>query len=163
MKTQASKGSDEVKEQAASISEMTEVLRKNLEQALRSGLKFQKETGKWWSSVYSPANCTQQWQEQLNAMTRTANSLLPLTQKPLGEVIDLVEKNSRVSAELVRKAVEAAQTPGIAESQAKWREFWTSSMGAVQSSTEAISQINSKAIDSWAEFIRKGGNGAEAR
>ena len=159
MKTHTTKENSDVKEQAASIAEMTEALRKNCEQALRNGLKFQEEAGRWWSSVLNPATCVQQWQEQLNAVTRTANSVLPLAQKPFGEVIDLVEKNSRSSAEIVKKAIEAAQSPALAESQAKWSEFWTSSLGAVQSNTEALSQINSKMMDSWAEFIRKGADG----
>jgi hypothetical protein len=161
MKT--SKGTEEAKEQAASIAEMTEVLRKNCEQALRTGLKLQEEAGRWWSSAFNPASCVQHWQEQLNAVTHTANSLLPLAQKPVAELIDLMQKNSQASAALLKKATEASQSPGVAESQAKWTEFWTSSLGAVQSNTEALSQINSRMIDSWAELIRKGGFGGEAR
>lgn len=157
------KGMDEAKEQAASIAEMTEVLRKNCEQALRTGLKFQEEAGRWWNAAFNPANCVQHWQEQLNAVTRTANSVLPLGQKPVGEIIDLLEKNSQASAELMKKAVAAGQSSTLAESQAKWTEFWTSSLGAAQSQTEALANINSRLIDSWAEFIRKGAQDAEAR
>jgi hypothetical protein len=161
MKT--NKGTDDVKEQAASIAEMTEGFRKNCEQALRTGLKFQEETGRRWTSAFNPASCVEHWQEQLNAVTRTANSLVPLAQKPVGELIDLVESSNQASADLLKKAMEASQSPGVAESQAKWTEFWTSSLGAVQSNTEALSQINSRIIDSWAEFIRKGGVASEAR
>jgi hypothetical protein len=157
------KGTDETKEQAASIAEMTEVLRKNCEQAMRTGLKFQEETGRWWNAAFNPANCVQQWQEQLNAVTRTANGLLPLAQKPIGEINDLLEKNSHASAELVKKAVAASQSSTLAECQAKWTDFWTSSLGAAQSQTEALSNINSRMMDSWAEFIRKGAQEAEAR
>lgn len=163
MKTQASKGTDEAKEQTASITEMTEVLRKNCEQALRAGLKFQEEAGRWWNSAFNPASCAQNWQEQLNAATRTANSILPLAQKPVGEMIELVEKNGRAGADLMKKALAAAQSPSVAESQAKWTEFWTASLGAAQSNTEALSQMNSKLIDSWSEFIRKGGDFTETR
>lgn len=164
MKTSASKAAaDEAKEQAASVAEMTETLRKNYEQALRTGIKFQEEAGRWWSSVFNPTNCVQQWQEQVNFMTRTANSLLPLAQKPVGEIIDLVEKNGRSSAELMKKAMDAGQSVGLAESQCKWSDFWTSSLGMAQSNTEALSQINSRVIDSWADFIRKGSDAAESR
>ena len=79
------------------------------------------------------------------------------------EVISLMEKNSKTGAELMKKAVDAAQTPVIAESQAKWMDFWTSSMGAVRSNTEAVSEMSSKAIDSWIDFVRKNTEVTEVR
>jgi len=163
MKTHTNKGSEEAKDQARSMSEMADAVRKNCEQALRTSLKFQEEAGRWWGSVFNPATCTQQWQERLNSATCTANSLMPLAQKPVSELIDLAEKNSRATADLMKMALEATQTPSIAESQAKWTEFWTSSLGTVQSNTEALSQISSRAIDSWAGFIRKNTETAEVR
>jgi len=51
----------------------------------------------------------------------------------------------------------------LAESQAKWIEFWTTSMGAVRSQTEAISEISNKAIDSWVDFVRKNTEVTEMR
>src|SRR5258708_2945537 len=107
MKT--TKTNDEAKEQATSMSEMADTLRNNREQALRTSLKFQEEAGRWWGSVFNPGACAQQWQQQLNSATHTANSLWPLAQKPIGDLIDVAEKNSRASAELTKKAWEAAQ------------------------------------------------------
>src|SRR5947209_7121697 len=80
MKTSKQTHAD-TKDQAACMAEMAEALRENCEQALRTSLKFQEEAGRWWTSVVDPAACAQQWQQQLNAATRTANSVLPLTQK----------------------------------------------------------------------------------
>jgi hypothetical protein len=161
MKT--TKTSDEAKDQAASISEMSDAMRKNCEQALKTSLKLQEEAGRWWGSVFNPAACAQNWQEQLNTATRTANTILPLAQKPVSELIDLVEQNSRTSADLMKKALGAAQTPALAESQAKWAEFWTSSLQAARANTETLSQIGAKAIDSWSGFIRTNADAAESR
>jgi hypothetical protein len=155
MKTHTSKATDDTKEQSATMAEVADTLRKNCEQALRTGLKFQEEAGRWWSSVLNSATCAQQWQEQLNAATRTANSLLPLTQKPMSEMIDFIEKSTQSTAELVKKASEAAQAPALAESQTKWADFWSSSLNVARSNAEALSQINSRAIESWSEFLRK--------
>jgi hypothetical protein len=154
MKSQTSKTNDEMNEQTASMSEMADALRKNCEQALRSGLKLQEEAARWWGSVFNVTTCAQQWQEQLNAATRTANSLLPLTQKPLSEMIEFLEKSTRSTAQLVKKASEAAQAPAAGDSQAKWAEFWTASLSVARTNAEAFSQINSKAIDSWSQFVR---------
>jgi hypothetical protein len=155
MKTQTSRATEDAKEQAASMAEMAESLRKNWEEALRTGLKLQEEAAHWWSSVFNPSNYAQQWQEQLNAVTRTANSLLPLTQKQMSEMVGFLEKSSQSTAELARKASEVVQAPALGEKQAKWAEFWTSSLDVARSNAETLSQINSRAIDSWAEFLRK--------
>ncbi len=145
------------------MSDIADTARKNCEQALHTSLKFQEEAGRWWGSVFNAAACAQNWQDQLNSATHTANSLLPLAQKPVSELIELAEKNSRTSAELVRKALEAAQTPVLSDSQAKWTEFWTASLHAARSNSEALSQIGSKAFDSWASFIRTNAEAAENR
>lgn len=145
------------------LSEMTEAALKNYEQALRTSLKLQEEAGKWWSSMLHQSNCGQDWQKRVSSVTGMANSLVPVAQRRLEEVMGLVEKNSHTSAELMKKAVDAAQTPALAESQAKWMDFWTSSMGAVRANAEAVSQISSKALDSWIEFVRKSSEAAEVR
>ena len=161
MKT--TKSAEQTREHAATMSDMADAARKNYEQALHTSLKFQEEAGRWWSSVFNTAVCAQSWQDQIASATRTANTLLPLTQKPIGELIELAEKNSRTSANLVRKALEATQSPVVSESQAKWTEFWTESLHAARSNTEALSQIGSKAFDSWATFIRSNAEPADNR
>ena len=155
MKSQTTKGNENAKEQAASVAEMTEAFRQTCEQALRTGLKFQEESGRWSTAVFNSANCVQNWQEQLKAVTHTANSLLPLVQKPIGEIIDLAEKNRQSSADLMKKAMNASRACGLAESQPKWSDFWTTSLGAVQANNEALTQISSRMLDSWADFMQK--------
>jgi hypothetical protein len=154
---------NEPKDQTKPMSEMADAALKNYEQALQTSLKLQEEAGRWWSSMLNQTTFCQDWQKRVGNVAGMANNFVPLAQRRMEEVIDLMEKNSRTSADLVKKAVDAAQTPTIAESQAKWREFWTSSMGAVRANTEAVSHISSKAIDSWIDFVRKNGELAEAR
>jgi len=163
MKSQTSKTTDEAKAQAASMSDMADALRKNWEQALRTSLKLQEESGRWWSSIYNPASAVQQWQEQLTAATRTANGLMPLVQKPVAEMVDFLEKSTQTSAELFKMASEAAQTPAGPDCQSKWSELWTQSLKVARSNAEALAQVNVKAIDSWAEFLRKTGEAGTLR
>ncbi len=145
------------------VSGAADTAMKNYEQAIRTGLRLQEEASKWWTSMFNQGNYTQDWQKRMTDLTGMANHLMPLAQKRMEDVMGLMEKNSRTSAELFKKAVDAAQTPVLSESQAKWMEVWTSSMGAVRSNTEAFSQISSKAIDSWIDFIRKNTEATEAR
>jgi hypothetical protein len=152
-----------MKDYTKPVSEIADNALRNYEQAVRTGLKLQEEAGKWWSSMFNQASFAEDWQKRLNQMTGMANSLVPLAQRRMEEVMTLMEQNSRTGAELVKKAVDAAQTPVMAESQAKWMEFWTSSMGAVRSNAEAVSQISSKTIDSWIDFVRKNSDFVESR
>jgi len=43
----------------------------------------------------------------------------------------------------------------LADSQTKWMEVWTSSLGAAKVAAEAITQINMRGIDSCIDFIRQ--------
>ncbi len=144
------------------FAEMADTALKNYEQAVRTGLKMQEEAGKWWSSMLSKTAGTQEWQKRFTELSGMANTMMPLAQRRMEEVMSLMEKNGRTNAELMKKAVDAAQTPGMAECQAKWLEFWSSSVGAVRSNTEALTQFTSKAIDGWLDFVRKNADATEA-
>src|SRR5262245_49399186 len=143
-----------------SYMDMADQAMKNYEHALQTGLKLQEEAVRWWSGVFNQSG-TQDWQNRMTNFTTMANDVLPVAQKRMEEVLSLMEKNGRTSADLMKKAVDAAQTPVIAESQAKWVDVWTSSLGALRSNAEAISEINTRAIDSWISFVRKNAESSE--
>jgi hypothetical protein len=163
MKENAHRTKNGARDATKPMAEVAEAALKNYQQALRTGLKLQEEAGKWWASAWNQASLTEDWQKRVNCATGVANSLMPLAQKRIEEVMSLFEKNSEAGAQLLKKAVDAAQTPALAESQAKWMDFWTSSMGAVRSNAEAATEISSKAIDSWIEFVRKTGEAVETQ
>jgi hypothetical protein len=145
------------------MADLTDKALKNCEQALRTGLKMQEEAGRWWTSMFNQTTLTQDWQKRFGNMTGMASSLMPMAQRRMEEVMSLVEKNNKTGTELMQKAVDAAQTRGVAECQAKWLDFWTSSLGAVRANAEAVSELSSKAIDSWIEFVRKNTELTEVR
>ena len=144
-----------MKDREKSVSEMTDTAMKNYEQAVRTTLKLQEEAARCWSSMLNQTTLVQDWQKRLDDFSGMANKFVPLAQQRMEEVISLMEKNSRTGAELMKKAVDAAQTPVISESQAKWMEFWTSSMGAMRTNTEVFAEIGTKAVDSWIDFVRR--------
>lgn len=145
------------------INDMADNAMKNYEQAVRTGLKMQEEAGKWWSNMFNQAGFGDDWQKRMNNVSAVTSGFVPLAQKRMEEMMDLMQKNGRTTAELMKKAIDAAQTPAMAESQAKWMDFWTSSIGVLRNNTEAMTQINSKAIDAWIDYIRKNADVAEVR
>ncbi len=145
------------------MTEMTDQAMRNYEQALRTGLKLQEEAVKWWSGMLNQTTTSQDWQKRFANFSNVATGVMPVAQKRMEEVLDLMEKNSQTGADLMKKAVDAAQTPVIAESQAKWMDFWTSSLGAIRRNAEAMTQINTRAIDSWIDFVRQNTEVTEIR
>src|SRR5258707_8672715 len=137
------------------MSEMADKAMKNYEQAIRTGLKFQEEATHWWTTMLNQTASTHDWQKRVSNITSMANGMMPAAQRRMEECLELMEKNSRAGAELVKKAVDATQTPVIAESQAKWMDVCTSSLGGARSNAEALTQISTRAIDSWIDFVRK--------
>jgi hypothetical protein len=145
------------------MTEIADTMMKNCEQAFKTSMKCQDEAARWWSAVLHQTATAQDWQKRFTNLSAIANGVMPLAQERMEQMLHLMEKNTQTSADLLKKAVDAAQTPVIGESQAKWMDFWTSSLGAARSNAESIMRMNSRAIDSWIDFLRKNTEIAEIR
>ena len=142
-------------EKTKPVTELFEQATKNYEQALKTGLKLQEESGKWWTSLFNQVSSPQDWQKKVKA---TFDDVIPQTQKTIDETLKLVEQNSRTSADLFRKAVAAAQSTSLQDAQTKCLGFWEASLNALRDTTQAVVQNNTKAVESWIEFVRKNGD-----
>ncbi len=69
--------------------------------------------------------------------------------------LDLLEQNSRASVDLMKKGLEAVQTANFADTQGKLVEFCEGSLKSLKANAQAIVDINSKAIDSWMNLVKK--------
>jgi hypothetical protein len=137
------------------VSDLTEKAIKNYEQIVRTGLRLQEEVGRCWTSMLSHSTSLHDWQRPITNFTTMTNSILPDAQKRMQEALDLVEKNTRTGVELMKKAADAAQTTSLAESQNRWMDFWNSSLEAARANTEAVMQLNTRAMDAWLNVVQK--------
>jgi hypothetical protein len=142
------------KEKERTLEEITEQAIRNCEQAFRIWLKWQQEAVGLGECLTNQSGSTEDWQKRYTSFNPLAHTLQP-AQKRIEEVLDLMEKNTHTSADLLKKATEAAQTPGLAERQAKWVHVWTSSLGAMRSNAETMLQIGTRATESWIDFVQK--------
>jgi hypothetical protein len=133
-------------------SELFDQALKNYEQTLRTGLKVQEEAGRWWTNLLAQATSAQDWQKKVTA---AANDVIPPIQKRMEDYVALIEQNNRTNVDLLKKAMEAAQTATPGECQARWVEFLEGTTHALQTNAQAVTQINSKMVDSWIGFIKK--------
>jgi hypothetical protein len=125
---------------------------KNYEQTLRNGLKLQEEAGRWWTSLLNQASSVSDLQKRVTALT---NEVVAPTQKRMEEYLGLIEENNKTNVELLKEALDLAQTTAPAEYQSKMLDFCEASMKAVQANAQAVTQIQGRMIDSWVGFIKK--------
>jgi hypothetical protein len=135
---------------------------KSYEQALSAGLKFQEEAWQCWYNLLNHSASNSDWQKYFAQASAAATGVMPTAHKRLEEGLKLMEQNSKVGAELVSKAVDAARAPTFKDSQSKWMEFWKGSVSLVRTNAEAVMTINSRAMDSWIDLVQKNTEAAKA-
>ena len=151
------------REQEKLMSEIATRAIKNYEQAVRTGLKLQEEAAQWFTGLAGQSTSTQGYPHCFAKLTSVVSEALPVAQKRMDEVIELAEKNSRKSIELMKKVADAAQTPVIAESQAKWVDVGSESLAVARNNVEVLTQLGNKAFDSWIDYVRKNTDVTEVR
>jgi len=145
------------------LSEAADKAMKNYEQAVRTGLKLQEEASHLWTNLLNQSASPQDWQNRFSGATTVANGILPAAQKRLEEVLNLVEQNTKSSTDLFKKAADVCQTTTLPECQAKWLDLCTASVDLARSNLETVTQINSRAFDSWIDYVRKSADVTEVK
>ena len=97
--------------------------------AMRTGLKVQEETAKWWLEAIGDAGSITCMQKKAQEFVDNA---VPTLQQNAQECLKVLDQNSRNSLELLKKAYEAAQSESVAEVQAKMRDMWETSLATVR-------------------------------
>jgi len=132
--------------------ELFEQATKNYEQALQAGLKLHQDAAKCWMDLVSNGGSAQGWQARF---TQAATESLGAAQKRIEENLKLVEQSSRTSLDLFKKAVDVSQAETVSASQSKMQEVWEASLAALRTNAAAVTQANSKLLDSWIQFMPK--------
>jgi hypothetical protein len=157
------KSKESTSQKTKPMSEAADKAMKNYEQAVRTGLKLQEEAAHLWTSLLNQSASPQDWQKRFSSATAVANGVLPVAQKSLDDVLDLVEQNTKASTDLLKKAADVCQTTTLPEYQSKCLDLCTASLDFARSNAEAITQINSRAVDSWINYVRKSADVTEIK
>jgi hypothetical protein len=147
--------------QAASqkvVSELFDQAVETFNGALKTGLKVQEEATRWWLDVLGDAGSLQKVQHKLQEIVEDA---LPAAQKNAEECLKVLDRGSRTSMELLKKAFETGQSQSASEIQAKVRDLWEASLTALRSNAQAVVQLNARALEACSDLVGKtfAGNG----
>jgi uncharacterized protein YukE len=128
---------------------------KNYEQALKTGVRLQEESSKWWTNVLgqTKVGSPQDWQKQANA---TVDATIATLRKQVEESLKSVEDSSKTSLDLLEKAIEASRSSTVPEAQGKLQELYQTSLNALQHNLQAMTKAQAKMMESWTDYVRKG-------
>jgi polyhydroxyalkanoate synthesis regulator protein len=127
--------------------------------AMKAGVKFQEDIGRWWSDVLDQTAPVQTWQKRSREMVSEA---IPAAQRNAEEWMKVVEQNYRRSLELMRRALETENPATVAEAQTRMQDLWEASMQVIRDNAQAMAQANLHMMEAWAEILRKNLNGGRA-
>lgn len=136
----------------APASEFFDQALKNYEQALRAGLKAQEEASAYWTKLFDQTASRSDVQKQFASI---ANDVIPPAQKYMEGCVGLMEQNSRVGVELMKKGMNAVQTSNLGEWREKVMDITESSLKSMKATAQAVIDLNSKAVDSWIGVMKK--------
>ena len=139
-------------EKTKPVTDLYDQAMKSYEQALKTGVKMQEESAKYFSNLVNQNTSPQDWQKRMKSVT---DEFIPQTQKSVEEGVKLIEQTTRTSIELLKKAVATGQPTSMQDAQAKFLGLWEASLNAMRDTAVSVTQANNKAIESWVSYARK--------
>lgn len=133
------------------MSEMFNQAIETFDSALKIGVKIQEEATKWWTDMLQETDTLQEFRQRAQSMMMVA---LPTTQKSVDQYMKLLDTTYHSSMELINKAFQATQSDSLTDAQARIQEFWQATFTAMRTNAQAIVQVNTRAMEAWAEMAR---------
>lgn len=127
--------------------------------AMKAGVQFQDDVAHWWQKALGQAGSVQEWQKKSCALIAEA---IPTAQKNTEEALKLVDQNYRAGLELIKKAMDSGRSENFDQMQSKTQEVLQASVSAMRQNAQAMAQANLRAMESWADFVRRNVNGQNA-
>jgi hypothetical protein len=149
------KGTAHTQQAAAAGTEIFSQAMKSYEQALRTGVKLQEDTAKWLTSFCQQPPWTHELQKQMGSVV---SQTIPAIQRNMEESLRLIDMVNKTTLNLLKKSTNGSSpaAAAAAEVQPEMQRLWQSSLSVMQSNMKSLTDTQTKAVESWTEFMRKG-------
>ena len=127
-----------------------------MDAAMKTSAKFQEESMQWWSEMLGSSNSMQDWQKRAQTIAMEA---IPTAQKGAEEYMKAMDQTYRAAVEVMQRAFESGEFRSMEDMQGRVQALWESTLGAMRKNTQAFIQANTRAMETWAELVRKSANG----
>lgn len=120
--------------------------------AMKTGLKLQEDASTWWSDQLKSVNGSAEW---LNKPREVMTEAINQWQKNAETTLELMEKSTQESLELLNKAFAVGQADSIEAAQQKLNELWESSLNTMRENVQTTLKANAKFAEMWMEMASK--------
>lgn len=153
MKDKGKGTSEHSRPATAAGTEIFDQAMKSYEQTVRTGVKLQEDTAKWWTNFFQQATQTQELQRQMSSIVSQA---IPTAQRSMEESLRLIDQGSKTTLNLLKKTMDGSCATAASDVQSEVQQLWQSSLNVIQSNLQSINESQTKAMESWTELMRKG-------
>jgi hypothetical protein len=127
------------------------------EAALAMTAKYLQESMWWWAEMMGGANSIEEWQKRAQMV---ASEAIPLARKSAEQYLKAMDQIYQRELALLRDSLSSDEPRSIP--QPRIESFWESTFAALRVNTQNFIRANSKAMESWAELVRKSGAAVSA-
>lgn len=123
----------------------------SFDSAMKTGVKLQEDSLKWWSDLVGEPRKATEWQEKLGSFVTDA---LEMARKNTEESMKAFERISRNSLAQLKRSFDGTPGGATAELQKNLEKLWEDSLETLQKNTEAVLKTNEKAFKMWTSFYQ---------
>ena len=127
---------------------------KSFESALKTGVKVQEDSLKWWSEVAGEPRTVSESQTKVKEFLET---VAPTARKNAEESLRAFDSISKNSLDLLNKAFEAGPGDSTDEVRKRVEKLWEDSLAALRKQTESVMDVNERVMKVWASCFEKAG------
>jgi len=118
---------------------------------LKSGAKMQQEMIDWWSKLADQTDAN----DLGDRAQKFAAEAGPMTQKHLEDQLKALDQSCQNALDLLKQSFETTQADSVSDLQQRTHDLWETSLKTMRNNTEAIVQANARAMNSFADLVRK--------
>lgn len=132
------------------MTEMFEHMTDTFAKTLKTGLKFQEESARFWTDMYDKN--THQCQTHYDKMV---DSTAPLYKKNLDGLMKMFDHQAGKSLELLKESCELSTAASPVQFGERMAQLWRHSFDAFRESADMMARTNQEVFENWTKMARE--------
>ena len=125
----------------------------NFDNALKTGVKLQEDSLKWWSELATDSTDRSDWQKRAQSVFE---EVIPTARKNAEESLKTFDQISKGSLEFLKTAFNSTPADTGPELQQRIQKLWEETLTALRKNTEAVLDTHARAMNQWTTTFQKG-------
>ena len=130
------------------VSQMFELATQGMDTAMQAGTRLQDEAMRWWAAMFQETKTIQGSEPHFQPRM---SEIVPGARKNVEQYLMLFDHRCHRILELMRRAWKTGQSRSYGEAQQRMLDLWQASLGALESETQEMVQVNSRVMKTLSE------------